>query len=98
MSTSKFKHGRPLHERVIVKKEPAEIYTEGGIFLPEDARDSINIGRIVAIGNLVNNEGENLKEGDKVMLQKFSGLPIQIDGEEYTIVMKNDIIFVYDED
>ncbi len=97
MAESTFKNGRPLHERVIIKKEQAETMTSGGIFLPEEARDSINIGRIVAMGNLVNNEGENLKEGDKVMTQKFSGLPIVIDGEEYTMVMKNDIIFVFNE-
>ena len=97
METSKFKNGRPLHERVIIKKEKAQTFTEGGIFLPEEARDSINIGTVVAMGNLVNNEGEGINEGDKVMIQKFAGLPMVIDGVEYTMVMKNDIIFVFDE-
>lgn len=96
MSSEKLIKGRPLHERVIVQMDESIAMTAGGIFLPAETREVVNTGTIVAIGNLVNSEGENLKEGDRIMTQRRAGMPFEIDGKTYTILMKNDIIFVYD--
>lgn len=88
-------NGRPLHERVIVKLDSVSDVTDGGIFLPDDAKEIANTATVVAIGNLVNREGEDLKVGERVIIQRMSGLPIDVDGERFQLVMKHDIIFVY---
>lgn len=88
--------GRPLHERVIVKLDDVLSTSQGGIFLPEDARESVNTGTIMALGNLANSEGENLEIGDRVMIQRMAGMPIEIDGHKYQLLMKHDIIFIYE--
>lgn len=93
---SKKLNGRPLHERVIVKLDEVEGTTSGGIIIPVEAREVANMATVMAIGNLVNTEGEDLKVGDHVMIQRMSGFDISIDGEKYRMIMKNDIIYVED--
>ena len=90
--------GRPLHERVIVKIDAVGEVSQGGLFLPEEAREVVNTGVIASLGNLANKEGENLKIGDRVMIQRMGGMPIEIDGEKYQMLMVHDIIFVYDDE
>jgi chaperonin GroES len=91
-------NGRPLHERVVVKLQQFGETTQGGIFLPEEARETTDIAVVYGIGNLVNKEGEALKIGDKVIIQKRSGLEIKIDGEKFQLLMKHDIHFVYNDE
>jgi len=86
--------GRPLHERVIVKMDEAKTVTEGGLLIPDEAQQTVTTATVIAIGNLVNREGENLKPGDHVIVQKMCGLPITIEGNQYKIVMVNDILYV----
>ena len=87
---------RPLHERVIVKEIPTPDRTQGGLFIPVEAKEIPTEGTVHSFGALVNKEGENLKEGDRVLYMKYAGLPIKMNGEEYRILMCNDIICVYD--
>ena len=89
-------NGRPLHERVVVKLQHMGETTKGGIFLPEEARETTDTAIVCGIGNLVNKEGEALKLGDKVIIMKHSGIPIKIDGEQFQLLMKHDIHFIYD--
>jgi chaperonin GroES len=90
--------GRPLHERVIVKLDEVGELTQGGIILPEEAREVANIATVIAIGNLVNSEGEALVVGDRVIIQRMSGLPIDVKGQRYLLIMKHDIHYVFGED
>lgn len=89
-------NGRPLHERIIVKLQEMGDMTKGGIFLPTEARETVNTAIVCAVGNLVNKEGENLQIGDVVIIMKHSGIPINIDGEQYQLLMPHDIHFVYE--
>jgi co-chaperonin GroES (HSP10) len=90
--------GRPLHERVIVKLDNVGEVTQGGIILPEEARDIANTATVISIGNLVNTEGESLQVGDRVIIQKMGGMPLDIKGVRYQLMMKHDILYVFGED
>ena len=95
--TSEFLHGRPLHERVIVKLDEVSGVTAGGIILPDEAKEVANTATVIAFGPLVNTECENIKVGDHVIIQRYAGFPITIAGEKYQMIMKNDILFVMDD-
>lgn len=88
---------RPLHDRVIVKRQEEETKTAGGIVLPGSAAEKPSQGEVIAVGNgkkLDNGEVRALdvKAGDKVLFGKFSGSEVKVDGEEY-IIMREDEIF-----
>lgn len=96
--------GKPLFERIIVQefKEPDK--TEGGVLIPEQIKDVPNKGIIKKIGHtaLLDKDGvidsTLLKEGDVVLFVKYAGLPFNYKGEDYKIIVINEIIFVYDEE
>ena len=91
------KNWRPIHERVIVKEIPAPERTQGGLYIPDEAKEIPTTGTVLMVGNLVNREGENITPGDTVMYMKYAGLPVKMDGEDCRILMCNDIICVRDE-
>lgn len=88
---------RPLHDRVVVRREEEEQKTAGGIVLPGSAAEKPSQGEVVAVGSgRVLDNGEvralDLKVGDKVVFGKYSGSnTIKIDGEELLILSENEI-------
>ena len=89
---------RPLHERVIVRPTKVATLTEGGIHIPDTAKEVPTDGTIISFGNLVNRESEELKKGDHILYMKHAGLPVTIKGEDLRMIMVNDIIAVIEED
>lgn len=88
---------RPLHDRVIVKREDEEKTTAGGIVLPNSATEKPSQGTVIAVGDgKILNDGSksamNVKAGDKILFGKYSGSEVKIDGVEY-IIMREDEIF-----
>ena len=88
---------RPLHERIILREDKVAEQTAGGIYIPDVAKEVPTEGTIISVGNKVNDEGENLKAGDRVMYMKYSGLPVKINGEDLRVIMCNDIIAVIED-
>lgn len=94
--------GKPLFERLIVRDIPVPSKTLGGLLLPEHTKDAPNKGEIIKIGHtaLLDKDGVNqpelLLEGDIVLYTKFAGIPFNYKGEQYKIIMINEIIFIYD--
>ncbi len=87
---------KPLADRVIIKPNPAEETTKGGLFLPDTAKEKPIEGTIVAVGaGRVTEDGKNVpmnvKAGDKVLYGKYSGTEIKIEGEDYLIMRESDI-------
>ncbi len=83
---------RPLGSRVLVREVKEE--EKGGIVLPEDVetdRDYLK-AEVVEIGT--ESEKIQVKKGDRVLLDGFSGKKLEIDGEEYLIVKSSDILAV----
>ena len=92
---------RPLHDRVIVKREEEERKSPGGIVIPDTATEKPIFGKVVAVGKgkiLENGEVRPLdvKVGDKILFGKYSGTEVKIDGEERLIVREDDILGVLD--
>ena len=90
---------RPLHDRVIVKRVEEEEKTEGGIIIPDSAKEKPIEGEVIAVGNgkLLDN-GKKLplevKKGDRVLFGKYAGTDIKIEGEERLIMREDDIIAI----
>ena len=90
---------RPLHDRVIVRRQEEERTTAGGIVIPDSATEKPAQGEIVAVGNgKITDSGDvralDVKVGDKVMFGKFSGTEVKVDGEELLVMREEDIMAV----
>lgn len=93
---------RPLHDRVIVRREEEEAKTAGGILLPGSAQEKPNQGEVIAVGSgRILDSGDlrpvDVKVGDTVVFGKFAGQDtIDVDGEELIILSETDIKAVVD--
>ena len=89
---------KPLFDKVVLKATVAEETTKSGILLTGSAKENPQTSEVVAVGpgGLVNgNEVKmTVKVGDKVIVGKYSGTEIKVDGEEYMIVSQSDILAI----
>ena len=85
---------KPLADRVMVKLEKNEAKTAGGIIIPDTAQEKTQQGTVVAVGPGTEKEKVTVKNGDKVMYDKYAGSQIKINGEEHLILKMSDIIAV----
>ncbi len=90
----------PLGDRVVLKREEAEMTTTGGIVLPDSAADKPQRGAIIAIGDgHVKSDGTRVpltvKEGDRVIFSSYAGDEINIGEEEYLLLKEIDILAVF---
>jgi len=76
--------------------EDNEQKSEGGIFLPDTAKEKPQDAEVIALGNGKNDEGEiiefSVKVGDKVLISKYGGTEVKIDGDECLILNESDIL------
>ncbi|WP_299771519.1 co-chaperone GroES [uncultured Pseudoteredinibacter sp.] len=88
---------RPLHDRVVVRRQEEEATSAGGIVLPGSAQEKPAQGVVVAAGTgRIADNGEvrplAVKEGDIVVFGKYSGSnTVQVDGEELLILNESEI-------
>ena len=90
---------KPLADRVVVKPAPADEKVQGGIIIPDTAKEKPQKGKIVAVGpGKVSDSGQTIpmsvKVGETVLYGKYSGTEVTIDGEDYLIVRESDILAV----
>ncbi len=88
---------RPLDDHVVVRPAEQEEKTEGGIVLPDTAKDKPQRGEVIAVGpgKLLPNGDRSpvsLKVGDMVLFGKYSGTEIKVEGEEYTVMRESEIL------
>ena len=88
---------QPLEDRIVVKRTEAESTSAGGIFLPENAKEKPQQGKVVAVGpGKQLDSGEratpDVKVGDVVLFGKYGGTEITVDGEEVMILRESDIL------
>jgi chaperonin GroES len=90
---------RPLHDRIVAKRLQEEEKTAGGLFIPDTAKEKPLEAEIIAVGNgKVLEDGKvrplDVKKGDKVLIGKYSGSEVKINGEEHIILREDDILAV----
>lgn len=90
---------KPLADRVLVKRlDEAEEQKVGGIIIPDTAKEKPQEAEIVAIGPGRLEDGKHIplevKEGDKVLIGKYSGTEVKIEGEEYLIMREDDVLAI----
>ncbi|HEY4273174.1 MAG TPA: co-chaperone GroES [Candidatus Udaeobacter sp.] len=88
---------RPLGDRVLVHPIEEEEVKKGGIIIPDTAKEKPQEGKVVALGTgKVNEEGKKIdftvKKGDRVLISKYGGTEIKIEGENYLIMREDDIL------
>ena len=92
-------HFRPLHDRVLVRRIDAEEKTSGGIIIPETAKEKPQEGEVLAVGPGTRDENGKLTEatvktGDRILVGKWSGTEVKIEGEDLLIMKESDILGV----
>ena len=84
----------PLGERVVLKPLAAEETTKSGIVLPGADKEKPQQAEVVAVGPGTEDVKMEVKVGDKVLISKYSGTEVKLDGQEYTIVRQSDILAI----
>ncbi len=90
---------RPLHDRILVKREDEGEEKIGGIIIPDTAKEKPQRGKVVAVGNgKVLEDGKkaplDVKAGDRILFGKYSGSEVKIDNEEYLILREEDVLAI----
>jgi len=91
----------PLRDRVLVKRLEEAEQKVGGIIVPDSAKEKPQQAKVVAVGSgRVLDDGKrvapSVKAGDKVLIGKWSGTEVKIDGEEYLILKEDEVLGVLD--
>ncbi|NQT25352.1 co-chaperone GroES [candidate division KSB1 bacterium] len=90
---------KPLSDRVVIKPADAEEKVQGGIIIPDTAKEKPQKGEIMAVGpGKISDAGQTIamtvKKGDTVLYGKYSGTEVTVDNVEYLIVRESDILAV----
>ena len=89
---------KPLADKVVLKQIEAEEKTKGGIILTSAGQEKPEIYEVIAVGPGGVIDGQDVEmevdPGDKVIMGRYSGTKVKIDGEEYTIVRQQDILAI----
>ena len=87
---------KPLLDRVLIKMVESEETTKSGIILSSGSKEKPQIAEVVAVGPGTEEVKMNVKVGDKVIINKYSGTEVKYEGTEYTIVKQEDILAIVD--
>lgn len=85
---------KPLADRVVIKPAVAEEKSQGGIIIPDTAKEKPLKGEVVAVGKGTKDRAMELKVGDVVLYGKFAGTEIDIEGEKVLIMKESDVLAI----
>lgn len=99
MATKTASKIRPLGDRILVRRVEESETMQGGIIIPDTAKEKPTRGEIIAVGpGKKKNDGTlvpmDVSKGDKVLMSKYAGTEVKIDGEEYLILREDDVLGV----
>jgi chaperonin GroES len=88
---------KPLGDRVLIEASEAQEMSKGGIIIPDSAKEKPQEGKVISVGTgKLDDSGKlipfNVKKGDLVLMPKYGGTEVKIDGKEYQIVREEDIL------
>ncbi|MGA2587990.1 MAG: co-chaperone GroES [Candidatus Aminicenantales bacterium] len=87
----------PLYDRVLLKRKEEQEVRKSGIIIPDTAKEKPQEAEVIAVGKgRLTEDGKvialELKKGDKVLIGKYSGTEVTIDGEELVILREEEIL------
>lgn len=87
----------PLSDRVLVQRIDQSETKKGGIIIPDTAKEKPQEGKVIAVGpGRLLEDGKRVapevKKGQKVLIGKYSGTEIKIDGDDFVILREDDIL------
>lgn len=90
---------KPLADRLLVQREETADVKKGGIIIPDSAKEKPQEAKVVAVGpGALNDDGKRIalevKKGDRILIGKYSGTEIKIDGDDYIILREDDVLAV----
>jgi chaperonin GroES len=90
---------RPLHDRILAKRIQEQEKTAGGLFIPDTAKEKPLEAEVIAVGNgKISDDGKvrplEVKAGDRVLIGKYSGSEVKLNGEEHIILREDDVLAV----
>ena len=89
---------KPLFDRIVIKELESEETTKSGIVLPTAAQEKPQMAEVIAVGPGGKVDGKDvemqLSVGDKVIISKYAGTPVKMDGAEYTIIRQSDVLAI----
>ena len=92
---------RPLADRVVLKQLQAEEKTKSGLFIATGAQEKPEMYEVIEVGPGGMVDGKEVamcvKKGNKVLVGKYTGTTVKVDGEEYDIVRQSDILAIVEE-
>jgi len=93
---------KPLEDRVLIQRVETEERTEGGIIVPDSAKEKPQEGIVRATGpGKTNDAGERVElevsEGDKVLFGKYSGTEITVKGEEHLMLRESELLAIIED-
>ena len=88
---------QPLADRVLVQPIEEKEVKKGGIIIPDTAKEKPQEAKVIALGTgKLDDEGKKIaftvKKGDKVLISKYGGTEVKVDGESYLIMREEDIL------
>tara|TARA_B100000579_G_scaffold110941_1_gene88613 strand:- start:240 stop:530 length:291 start_codon:yes stop_codon:yes gene_type:complete len=93
---------RPLYDRILVRRLEAEEKTQGGIIIPDTAKEKPLVASVVAVGEgRFNDDGElrslTVQTGNRVLISKYAGTEVKIEGTEHIIIREDDVLGIVEE-
>jgi len=90
---------KPIADRVLVRRIEEQEMKRGGILIPDTAKEKPQEGEVVAVGpGRMTEDGKRIamevKKGDRILIGKYSGAEVKIDGTEYIILREDDVLGV----
>jgi len=87
---------RPIHDRVLIRRADAESVSKGGIIIPDNAKEKSTYAEVISVGNgEVLSDGTvrplDVKPGDRILLGKYAGTEVVVDGEKLLMIKEDDI-------
>lgn len=87
---------KPIDDRVLLEPLQAEEKTASGIIIPDTAKEKPRMGIVVAVGT-DEDLREKIKEGNKVLFAKYGGDEVEMDGKEFKLIQRSDILAVVED-
>lgn len=87
---------KPINDRVVVQPAKADEKTEGGIIIPDTAKEKPQRGKVIAVGPGKDGNLMTVKKGDTVLYGKYAGQELNYKGVDYLIMREDDILVILD--